>query len=37
MTYVIAAYTFAVVILGGYLALSLNHLRELTRNNTRER
>jgi hypothetical protein len=31
MTYLIAAYAAAVLILGGYLAWSLRALRELTR------
>lgn len=29
MTYLILAYTFAVVVLGGYLAWSLRRLRDL--------
>ena len=31
MIYLVAAYAFAVVLLGGYLAWSLKRLRELTR------
>lgn len=31
MTYLVVAYTFAVVVLGGYLFLSLRQLRELER------
>jgi len=31
MSYLIAAYGFAVLVLGGYLAWSLLRLRELTR------
>lgn len=31
MTYLVAAYAFAVVVLGGYLAWSLRRLRELER------
>lgn len=30
MIYLAAAYVFAVLILGGFLALSLSHLRELS-------
>jgi hypothetical protein len=32
--YLIAAYAFAVVLLGGYLGWSLRRLRELSRTNT---
>ncbi|HXN92083.1 MAG TPA: CcmD family protein [Candidatus Sulfotelmatobacter sp.] len=31
MTYLVLAYTFAVVVLGGYLVWSLRRLRELER------
>ena len=31
MIYLVAAYVFAVVILGGFLALSLSQLRELSK------
>jgi hypothetical protein len=31
MIYLVAAYISALVILGGYLALSLSHLRELSK------
>ncbi len=31
MTYLVAAYTFAIAVLGGYLAWSLLRLRELQR------
>jgi CcmD family protein len=31
MIYLVAAYTFAVVVLGGYLAWSLRRLSELSR------
>jgi hypothetical protein len=31
MIYLVAAYLAAVLILGGFLALSLNHLRELSK------
>ena len=31
MTYLVVAYAFAVVVLGGYLFWSLRRLRELTR------
>lgn len=34
MIYVIAAYAFAVLVLGGYLGWSLNRLRELSRTKT---
>jgi hypothetical protein len=30
MIYLAAAYVFAVLVLGGFLVLSLSHLRELT-------
>jgi hypothetical protein len=30
MIYLVTAYVFAVLILGGFLALSLSHLRELS-------
>ena len=36
MTYLIPAYAFAVVVLGGYLAWSLRKLRELSREADRE-
>lgn len=31
MTYLVAAYTVAVIILGGYLGISLRSLRKLSR------
>ena len=36
MTYLVAAYTVAVIILGGYLAFSLRSLRRLTRGASRK-
>lgn len=36
MIYLVAAYTAAVIILGGYLALSLRSLRRLTRGASRK-
>jgi hypothetical protein len=36
MIYLIAAYVFAVLVLGGFLALSLSHLRALSRKSSRE-
>lgn len=32
MIYLVSAYAFATVLLGGYLAWSLRRLREMTRN-----
>jgi hypothetical protein len=36
MIYLIAAYGFAVLVLGGFLLLSLSHLRMLSRRSSRE-
>ena len=36
MTYLVAAYTLAVIILGGYLGFSLRSLRRLTRGEQRK-
>lgn len=37
MTYLISAYAFAVVVLGGYLAWSLRRLRELEKRTLHKR
>lgn len=37
MIYLVAAYTAAVLILGGYLAWSLRTLRDLSGNSSKER